>query len=247
MHNTIEKLDEFIYITTIFKALNSSKNEITNLKILNDFNFWNVYEKIVTFVSLVSIYKQAIETYYSDIKEVQEIKEHYYTDCKYFRFLCIYRNLIVHQLQFIRDYDKNTGDLYLDIDDIQNAILNRHNELPKKKKNSDDIKITNFIKTWSAAKLGKYNVIGLKQLIDESYIEILIMTNAIFNHIFEFKVKELFENLLSSNMSFTLDGKNRTTYNIGNHYYKLVLNNLEQSQLNIYNDIIDFFQETFYN
>lgn len=129
----IKDLDRFIFLTDMFQIAKSCSTDFLNLPDGHDIEFWEVNKALINYLNAVYSYKEYVNSYDPPLKE---ITDGYYYNQKWYRFVCDYRNRVIHQSTILRDRNGRTGDVFIDIDDIisiQQRVLDELIQTQQKK------------------------------------------------------------------------------------------------------------------
>ena len=119
----LTSLDRFIFLVDMYRIVRSCTADLLDLKGGQDTDFWYINKILINYLNAVFSYKEYVNSYEPPLKE---ITDDYYYNQKWYRFVCDYRNRVIHQSTIIRDRSVKTGDIFIDIDDMirtQNEVL----------------------------------------------------------------------------------------------------------------------------
>lgn len=111
----IKALDRFTFLADMFRIVKSCSQDFMNLPNGDAIEFWEVNKTLINYLNAVYSYKEFVNSYDPPLKE---ITDGYYYNQKWYRFVCDYRNRVIHQSTILRDRSKQTGDVFIDLDDI---------------------------------------------------------------------------------------------------------------------------------
>lgn len=119
----LNNLDRFMFLVDMYRIVRSCTADLLALKSGQDTDFWYINKILINYLNAVFSYKEYVNSYEPPLKE---ITDDYYYNQKWYRFVCDYRNRVIHQSTIIRDRSVKTGDIFIDIDDMirtQNDVL----------------------------------------------------------------------------------------------------------------------------
>lgn len=128
----LDDFDQFIYLLDTYKILKDCFKDFITFKANSDENFWKINKLLFNYVNVVYIFKE-FSNNYSHEEELREIVNKYYNKNEWFKFICDYRNAVIHQFAIIKDIRENK-EFYLNIDELAN-ILKKSSNNRKKDKN----------------------------------------------------------------------------------------------------------------
>ncbi len=184
----VRSLDRFIFLVDMFRIVKSCTSDLLNLKGGGDVPFWLINKTLINYLNAVYSYKEYINSYEPPLKK---ITDGYYYNRKWYRFVCDYRNRVIHQSTIIKDRSTKTGDIYIDLDEMvlaQNEIIAELLSDP----NSSESSIKNakrFLKEIQSLlpeqPVGTYNrkkLQSMKRIAQDADSEITLMNNEILLH-----------------------------------------------------------------
>jgi len=218
-------LDNYMFLIDLFQIMESCQKDFYEIP-KGNITFKEINKLFISYINSVYCYKE----YISHLKpSAKEIIKDYYEKQKWYRFICDYRNRVVHQTMLIRDFAPNTGDIYIDLDSV---IQMQKDEIKRLERGSNTnaanyIESNNrFIAELEQIRNNQY-VKGtgnsLKSMKDISALvsnEISQMHKEILAFMFEKAVAPAIRWLLSKTYRF--DGKYQYTYLV-NHQVRIEL------------------------
>lgn len=139
----LDNLDQFIYLLDTYTIIKDCFNDFSSFETnSNNEKFWKINKLLFNYVNSVYIFKEFANNYSHDT-ELKIIINNYYKKDKWFRFICDYRNAVIHQFSIIKDIGKN-DEYFLNIDELV-KVLNKSSKNRKKDKNK--IEFANKLKT----------------------------------------------------------------------------------------------------
>lgn len=206
-------LDEYVYLASMYRIFLDCADDFEVFRVERKKDFWKSNKYLLNYVNAMYTFKEYIENKYEKDTPVRRIANKYYRNTKWYTFLCNYRNRIIHQSAVIKDYDKNSGDVYICLDELVDAAEQQMQESSKGKDNAQ--RFIDFVKAQYAdpATDGKH-YIGAKKVMAFADEEIRQMSNEIFKSLFDDEIRPCLEWFLST----TLKGKEKyyNTYLVQN-------------------------------
>lgn len=123
-------LDRFMYLLDMFQIIKSCAAYLAELPAGEEFPFWQVNKALINYLNAVYSYKEYINSYDPPLKT---ITDGYYYNRKWYRFVCDYRNRVIHQSTIIKDRSTKSGDVFINLDEIISIQSEIIQELEKKK------------------------------------------------------------------------------------------------------------------
>ena len=120
----LKEIDRFTYLIDMYTIMESCAEDLISIKIEDVNDFWKVNKALLNYVNAVYSYKEFVNSYDPPLRE---IKEKYYLHKKWYRFVCDYRNRVIHQSTIIKDYSPGSNEIYIDLDEV----IERQNSLQK--------------------------------------------------------------------------------------------------------------------
>ncbi len=130
----INSLDRFIYLIDMFRIIESCSEDLVGVTINNMDEFWKINKCLLNYVNSVYSYKEFINSYDPPLKR---ITEDYYRSKKWYRFVCDYRNRVIHQSTIIKDYARGSMDIFVDLDEVIEIQESFHFEKESQRRNSE--------------------------------------------------------------------------------------------------------------
>ena len=197
MMQNVEIQDRFIYLINMYRIIVDCSDDFSRYKVEQKRYFWKVNKYLLNYVNAVYSFKEYIENCYGKESEVNKIADKYYRQTKWYTFLCNYRNRIIHQSAVIKDYDLNSGNVYIDLDELIEGTRQQIESSGKGKKNGEQFIAFVHSQFPSTLLIGEHHFIGAKQMLEKVNAEIKDMVNEVFLHLYETEVKQCFEWFLS--------------------------------------------------
>lgn len=212
----LERLDKFVYLIQLFEILKSNSEDFLLCNVTKKDMFWKINKYLLGYVNAVYSYKEYV-TYYSSRKsEFYKIQDKYYLSCGKYRFLCEYRNRIIHQSALIKDTDKNTGDPYIDLLELISyfeSLIDDCSKNPKQiSKNEKTREYIAHLETYKDKCL-QFNgrpYLSAKKIVNEANTEISEMNERLCFNLWNSEIKDIFSWI--HNMLVFEDNKYEHTY-----------------------------------
>ena len=114
-NNALNALNRFLYLTDMHRIIVSCASDFLNLQGGEEVEFWQINKYFLNYLNAVYSYKEFVNSYDPPLKE---ITDGYYYKRRWYRFICDYRNRVIHQSTIIKDRSNETGDVFINIDEI---------------------------------------------------------------------------------------------------------------------------------
>ena len=187
-------LDKFIYLVDMHRIIESCASELVNVSIDEIEEFWKINKCLMNYVNAVYSYKEFVNSYDPPLKK---ITEHYYHQKKWYRFVCDYRNRVIHQSTIIKDYCPGSKDIFVDLDEVIEIQEGFQFKNDYQRKNSEKVKgVLEELKKESKVINGK-NYLSMKYVAVCANEEIRLMKDEVLLFAFNKGVKPVLEWLIS--------------------------------------------------
>lgn len=114
----VDNLDRFLFLVDMHRIIESCAWDLINVT-LEDEDFWKINKLLLNFANAVYSYKEYVNSYEPSLKP---ITERYYNKKGMYRFICDFRNYIIHQSIIIKDYSPSDKGLLIKIEDVTEKI-----------------------------------------------------------------------------------------------------------------------------
>ena len=114
-NNALNALNRFLYLTDMHRIIVSCASDFLHLQGGEEVEFWQINKYFLNYLNAVYSYKEFVNSYDPPLKE---ITDGYYYKRRWYRFICDYRNRVIHQSTIIKDRSNETGDVFINIDEI---------------------------------------------------------------------------------------------------------------------------------
>lgn len=115
----LKTLDKFLFLVDMHTIIDSCAKDFLEITIDDFDEFWKINKRLLNFVNAVYGYKEYVNSYEPSLKS---ITEKYYNMKKWYRFLCDFRNYIIHQSIIIKDYRPSDGDVFINIGEVVSLL-----------------------------------------------------------------------------------------------------------------------------
>lgn len=141
-------LDKFLFLVDMYTIINSCGNDLLSITIGDFDEFWKINKRLLNFVNAIYAYKEYVNSYEPSLKS---ITEKYYNMRKWYRFICDFRNYIIHQSIIIKDYRPSDGDVFINIEEVA-GLLSEY-DYPKDWQRRNAEEFTEWIKIFKGDSL----------------------------------------------------------------------------------------------
>lgn len=195
INRTVDVLDRFVYLVDIYRIIVDSTDEFMCYKVEQHRHFWKSIKYQLNYVNAVYSFKEYVLNCYGKDSTVAQIIKKYYEQANWYTFICNYRNRVIHQSALIKDYDLNSREIFIDLDEL---IEITRPKLGLRKKNETMINLIDFIQSLYPISIQKkdHHYFQAKLAIYNATIVIKDMANEIFLSLYESELKQCFETLL---------------------------------------------------
>lgn len=188
-------LDRFMYLVDMFRIIEDCSNDFLSVEASGNIQFWKINKLLLNYVNAVYSLKEYVNSYAPPLKKVTE---RYYQSEDWYRFICDYRNRIIHQSAIIKDVSPKSGDVYVNLDElieIQRKVVNESNE--RHKENAERFKENLIQLRQSANVIDGQHFLSMKTIIKNASDEITNMKEEVLKYAFNKGVKPVISWLLS--------------------------------------------------
>ena len=206
----LNALDRFTFLIDIYRIQESCTQALLTLRGGTNQEFWQLNLCLMNYLNAVYSYKEYINSYDPPLKR---ITENYYKNKKWYRFVCDYRNRVIHQSTFVKDWNKITGDIYIDLEEMicvqSNVIAELEQDKGKDTNNIENAKrFLNEIKSIQPEeefrKRGK-DFTSLKNIAYKAALEIAEMQKEILDYAYSIGVAPIINWLIEN--TYKAEGK----------------------------------------
>ena len=97
----LAELDRFMYLVDMFRIIEDCAKDFLSIEASKNIQFWKINKFLLNYVNAVYSLKEYVNSYVPLLKKVTE---RYYQSEDWYRFICDYRNRIIHQTAIFKDY-----------------------------------------------------------------------------------------------------------------------------------------------
>lgn len=132
-------LDRYMYLIDTYSIIMDCSCDLQNITPKSEDAFWRVNKYLLNYVNAVYCYREFVNSYDPPLNA---ITDKYYKDENgrfWYRFVCDYRNRVIHQSVILRDFAPGDGDVFIDLDELineQNRIIEDKTKSSKEVKNA---------------------------------------------------------------------------------------------------------------
>lgn len=184
-----------IYYLVMYRVVKSSVSQHISFSMKSMDDYWESVEKLLNCLNAIYSFKEYIDSEYCDPNKdnynenVRKIKEKYYQSFQWYTFACNYRNRIIHQAAFAKDFDPETGDTFIDLDEFHEYLEKLLGPISKKNKNT--LRIIRFVDQqmeYSLIKQDGHRCLPTKYVVDRAFHEVQSMFDDICMELFSSKI-----------------------------------------------------------
>lgn len=183
----MDSVDQYIMLIDMFRIIESCSEDFIETLNLEDTGFWRINKALLNYVNAVFSLREYVKNYKPSIKV---INEKYYKKRKWYRFICEFRNRVIHQSIFIKEYNPEINDAWIDINEMI-KIQNKVRIKSERQRDNKEIfnKVLEELKAESHEFRGK-NYLSMRYVIVAANIEINHLKEEILEYAFEKTVKK---------------------------------------------------------
>lgn len=197
----LKTLDRYMYLVDTYNIIIDCSSDLQAIIPKSQDAFWKVNKCLLNYVNAIYCYHEFVNSYDPPLKT---ITDKYYKEENgkfWYRFVCDYRNRIIHQSVILRDFDPGNGDVFIDLDELideQKMIISDINKREKEISNAKRFlrKITTLANTPHRVR-DEHRFWSMKLVAKFTDHEIAEMSNEILLHAFRNAIKPIVEWLLS--------------------------------------------------
>lgn len=188
-------LDRFMYLADMFKIIEDCSHDFLSFETTQDIQFWKINKHLLNYVNAVYSLKEYVNSYAPPLTKVTE---KYYQSEDWYRFICDYRNRIIHQSAIIKDVSPKSGDIFINLDEliqIQSKVVSESKD--NHKANAERFKtVLEGLLTSSLAIEGQ-RYLSMKSIIQKADMEIKSMKDEVLKYAYNKGVAPILLWLLS--------------------------------------------------
>lgn len=121
VHDIQEVVDKLSYVTVLHRIWLENTNKAQEYKIKNPAYFWEANKRMIDYASSVFNLREYIGHYSPDRKGSDVYKPFDLTYTKpgsWLKFICEYRNCLTHHSCVVKDYEGNSGELIINLNEF---------------------------------------------------------------------------------------------------------------------------------
>lgn len=191
----LKELDRYVYLIDMHRIIDDCANDIENVYIDNKYAFWKANKCLLNYVNAVFSFKEFIR---KNDPTVDCISEPYWNAGGWYRIICELRNVIVHQSTIIKDYNPDSENIFINLDEL----IERQRELaddPKNKRRNDAKALLKHLERMKdkSKEIDGQLFLDMKYVARQTGKEIEKMFQGIIEYLYEIHIKEILEKLIS--------------------------------------------------
>lgn len=176
--NACVVLDNFIYLLDMFKIIQSCSEDLVSVDTMEE-EYWKVNKALLNYVNAIYSFKELADGFVPPIKP---ITEKYYHMEKWYRFVCDFRNSVVHESVISTEFNKDDAFIKLDkLIDIQ--VHRKTTKVSQEDNRKRQIAYMEEMKKNALVHEGKHYY-GVKKICREARVEITNMQNEVIEDAF---------------------------------------------------------------
>lgn len=189
----LNNLDRFLFLVDMHKIIESCAEDLRESSLEDMDDFWKINKLLLNFANAVYSYKEYVNSYEPSLKP---ITESYYNKKGMYRFICDFRNYIIHQSVIIKDYNPSNKGLLIKIEDVTEQIGSYTYPKDWQKKNAEEFKT--WIEKFKASSriINGSHFLNMKDLVKQVMMELELLKGEVLLYAYNNGVKETLEWLL---------------------------------------------------
>lgn len=190
----LKDLDKFHFLIDMHIIIDSCGSDLLSITIDDFDEFWKINKRLLNFVNAVYSYKEYVNSYKPSLKS---ITEKYYNQRRWYRFLCDFRNYIVHQSIIIKDYRPSNGDVFINMEEVAKLLSEYEYPKDRQRRNAEDF--TKWLESFKEESL---------EIKDDHFLSMKNVTSLVLNEIRQMKDEVLmyaFEKSIKPSIMWLLD------------------------------------------
>ena len=211
--NILDKLDRFVYLVDNYTIIQDCSRDLRSVRPQDGFDFWKVNKYLLNYLNAVFCYHEFIKYYKPSLKKIAD--EYWFVENGkfWYRFVCEYRDRVVHQSIIIKNYDYRKDIPYVNLDELieiqKRVIATENREKYKERAQRFLDQIMMLYNSPHLVKNGKryYKMTSIAQFADQEIDE---MSNKVFKSTYRYDIKPALSKLLE--LVHFEDGENKLTY-----------------------------------
>lgn len=114
-----KKMDRFLYLVDNYAIIRDCAEDLKAIQPHSDDRFWKVNKCLLNYVNAVFCYREFISNYDPPLSKISEQYYRFDFGKKWYRFVCELRNHVIHQSIIINSYDRETGEIYINLAELE--------------------------------------------------------------------------------------------------------------------------------
>lgn len=185
-------LDKCMFLVDMYTIIESCGAELLSICIVED-EFWKINKCLLNFVNAIYAYKEYLSNYEPSL---ESITSKYYNKKTWYRFICDFRNYIIHQSLIIKEYRPFDGEIFVNIEEIKESLIKYEYTKEWQKRKADDF--VKWIETFKpdASIIEEKHFYSMKKITTLVLKEIKQMKKEILSYIYRKSIKSTVEWLI---------------------------------------------------
>ncbi|MCI9488750.1 MAG: hypothetical protein HFG97_01810 [Dorea sp.] len=193
-HKKLKDLDRFIFLVDMHTIIESCAEDLKNIAI-DDFDmFWKVNKRLLNYVNAVYGYKEYVNNYDPPLSV---ITESHYKQRKWYRFICDFRNYIIHQSIIIKDYRPADADIFINIEEIIDILAAYPYPNGWQRQNAENFSKWLEILKADSVPIKDSHYLSMKYIVKQVNEELSEMKEDVFRYAFDKRIKPALQWLIS--------------------------------------------------
>lgn len=197
----MKTIDRYMYLADAYAIIIDCSSDLQGIIPRSQDAFWKINKCLLNYVNSVYCYREFVNSYDPPLKAITDKYYHEENGRFWYRFVCDYRNRIIHQSIILRAFDPGNGDVFIDLDELieeQNKIIS-----DTRKKSSEISNARRFLQKITTLANTPHRVIderrfwSMKKVSKSTDQEITDMSNEVLLHAFRNGIRPVLEWLLS--------------------------------------------------
>ena len=190
----LKDLDRFIFLVDMHTIIESCAEDLMNISIEDFDMFWKINKCLLNYVNAVYGYKEYVNSYDPPLSV---ITEKHYKQKSWYRFLCDFRNYIIHQSIIIKDYRPADADVFINIEQVTELLGAYSYPKDKQRKNAEVFsKWLDTLKADSVPIMDNH-FLSMKYIVHQVSEELSDMKSEVLQYAFDKGVKPELQWLIS--------------------------------------------------
>lgn len=188
-----DQLDTFVFLVDMFKIVDSCAKDLEIVTIDESKDFWKINKTLFNFINAVYGFKEYVNNF---VPTLREITEKYYArkeKHEMYRFVCDFRDYIIHQSVIIKDYLPSKEEILFDIKEVKDLITEY--TYPQEKYKDKAMwfgKRIDALTLYTVVIKGK-KYLSMKHVVESCMNEIMEMESEIVGYLLENELKSIIQ------------------------------------------------------